>query len=273
MTSGYYHSEATYEAQTKYPEIQFVLIGGEPKENAFYSEPFTSSQTLTTQPPKELCGFLAGYSAVYEGYTSLGFFNTVGLRNISSGVGFLAGAYYAANQLNIDIVINEISYKNIDHASLLVKTLYANKAFESGVELIYTFEDDDNAILEELAVSEGVKIILAPRSYNNESESILSILETNKANTVGFILDSYFNGNFEGGQSIYEDYNMDFSNYSQFSEAEFTRIKEIISEGSITVPNDYNSLLVFLNLLEIAVPVYFDEWLIEGMHSVEDLVQ
>ena len=272
LTSGVYHSEAVYEAQQAYPDIFFVLIGDEPKENAFYSEPVTLSNTVTTKYPHELSGFMAGYSAVYEGFDNLGYLNVDSYQSIESGVGFLAGAYYAAKQLNVDVTIDKTLYKNYYSPSLLLRTRYAQKAIDLGAQLIYTFEDSEYTIIENNVSDTDVKMILAPGSYTNGSESILSLFNLDLATTVESILESYFAGSFKGGSSIHGDIRIDFSNYENFNETEFMNIKNLIFEGSIEIPTDYASFCDFMETINLEVPSYIDEYLLDSTHTIEDLL-
>lgn len=272
LTSGVYHSEAVYEAQQAYPDIFFVLIGDEPKENAFYSEPVTLSNTVTTKYPHELSGFMAGYSAVYEGFDNLGYLNVDSYQSIESGVGFLAGAYYAAKQLNVDVTIDKTLYKNYYSPSLLLRTRYAQKAIDLGAQLIYTFEDSEYTIIENNVSDTDVKMILAPGSYTDGSESILSLFNLDLATTVESILESYFAGSFKGGSSIHGDIRIDFSNYENFNETEFMNIKNLIFEGSIEIPTDYASFCDFMETINLEVPSYIDEYLLDSTHTIEDLL-
>lgn len=272
LTSGYYHSEAVYEAQQAYPDIHFVLIGDGPKEHVFYSDPVILTNTVSTRYPYEYSGFLAGYSAVYDGYVNLGYLNINSYQGIESGVGFLAGAYYAAKCLNIDIMINNTIYKNFYDSSMLVRTRYAQKAIELGADLIYTFEDSAYAIVEESIKDTEVKMILAPESYTNHSESILSLFELDLATTVEYILASYFEGNFKGGSFIHADISIDFSNYLEFNEAEFVDMKTLVLEESILIPRDYASFCDFMETLNLEVPAYIDEYLLDSTHTIQDLL-
>ncbi|AUD65759.1 hypothetical protein BK011_08710 [Tenericutes bacterium MZ-XQ] len=272
LTSGVYHSEAVYEAQQTYPDIFFVLIGDEPKENAFYSEPVTLSNTVSTKYPHELSGFMAGYSAVYEGFDNLGYLNVDSYQSIESGVGFLAGAYYAAKQLNVDVTIHKTIYKNYYSPSLLLRTRYAQKAIDLGAQLIYTFEDSEYTIIENNVSDTDVKMILAPGSYTNGSESILSLFNLDLATTVESILESYFAGSFKGGSSIHGDIRIDFSNYEDFNETEFMNIKNLIFGGSIEIPTDYASFCDFMETINLEVPSYIDEYLLDSTHTIEDLL-
>jgi basic membrane protein A len=272
LTSGVYHSEAVYEAQQTYPDIFFVLIGDEPKEYAFYNEPVTLSNTVSTKYPHELSGFMAGYSAVYEGFDNLGYLNVDSYQSIESGVGFLAGAFYAAKQLNVDVTINKTIYKNYYSPSLLLRTRYTQKAIDLGAQLIYTFEDSEYTIIENNVSDTDVKMILAPGSYTNGSESILSLFDLDLATTVESILESYFAGSFKGGSSIHGDIRIDFSNYEDFNETEFMNIKNLIFEGSIEVPTDYASFCDFMETINLEVPSYIDEYLLDSTHTIEDLL-
>jgi len=55
-----------------YPDVNFVLIDGNP-HNADYSEFRTNENAVGIVFAEEQAGFLAGYAAVKDGYTKLGF--------------------------------------------------------------------------------------------------------------------------------------------------------------------------------------------------------
>ena len=95
-----------YEMQYEYPDISFLLIDGEPhSEDGAVSETADNVHCIIYQ--EEQAGFLAGYAAVAEGLTNLGF---VGGMNVPSvvrfGYGFIQGADQAAQKNGSKVTIN-----------------------------------------------------------------------------------------------------------------------------------------------------------------------
>ena len=89
---------ALYRIQENYPDVHYLLFDDEP-HNDDYSAYKTANLVHCVLFQEEQAGYLAGYAAVIDGYTSLGF---VGAREIPGivryGTGFLQGAEAAAEQ-------------------------------------------------------------------------------------------------------------------------------------------------------------------------------
>ncbi len=102
---GYLFEDAVYDAQTKYPEVQFLLLDGEP-HTADYSTYETASNTHNILYQEEQAGYLAGYAAVMDGYRSLGFCGGMAVPAVTRyGYGFVQGADAAAAELGVDVTI------------------------------------------------------------------------------------------------------------------------------------------------------------------------
>ena len=63
---------AVYEAQTKYPDVKFILLDGTP-HTADYSTFETKENVASILYSEEQSGYLAGNAAVKDGMTKLGF--------------------------------------------------------------------------------------------------------------------------------------------------------------------------------------------------------
>ena len=93
---GYLFEEAIYNVQDEYPEVNFLLLDGEP-HNADYSDYKTGSNVHNILYQEEQAGYLAGYAAVKDGYTKLGFLGGMAVPAvIRYGYGFVQGADAAA---------------------------------------------------------------------------------------------------------------------------------------------------------------------------------
>ncbi len=107
VTPGYLFEEPIYIAQDKYPDVSFVLIDGNP-HNADYSDYRTEKNAVGIVFAEEQSGFLAGYAAVKDGYTKLGFMGGMAVPAVVRfGYGFVQGADYAAKELGLsDVTVN-----------------------------------------------------------------------------------------------------------------------------------------------------------------------
>lgn len=94
-----------YEMQNNYPTISYLLLDGEPHSED-YANYSTASNTHCVLFSEEQAGYLAGYAAVSDGYTSLGFLGADMLPGIVRyGTGFLQGAQAAAEQNGVEVYL------------------------------------------------------------------------------------------------------------------------------------------------------------------------
>ena len=97
---GFLFEEPIYNVQSKYPDVHFILVDGEPHDADYNYE--TAANTMPILYQEDQAGFLAGYAAVKDGYTKLGFMGGMALPAvIRYGYGFLAGANYAAEEMGV----------------------------------------------------------------------------------------------------------------------------------------------------------------------------
>lgn len=95
---GVQAGEALYRIQENYPDVHYLLFDSEP-HNADYSAYQTADLVHCVLFQEEQPGYLAGYAAVTDGYTSLGFIGTREIPGIVRyATGFLQGAEAAAEQ-------------------------------------------------------------------------------------------------------------------------------------------------------------------------------
>lgn len=99
---GYLFEEALYEVQGQYPEVNFLLLDGEPHDADYNYE--TTANTANILYQEEQAGYLAGYAVVMDGYRSLGFLGGMNVPAvIRYGYGFVQGAEAAAEELDVDV--------------------------------------------------------------------------------------------------------------------------------------------------------------------------
>lgn len=107
---GYLFEDAVYEMQTAYPDVNFLLLDGEPHTPDYVTYE-TTSNTHCILYKEEQAGYLAGYAAVKDGYTKLGFVGGVAVPAvIRYGYGFVQGADAAAKEMGLAAGDVEIKY-------------------------------------------------------------------------------------------------------------------------------------------------------------------
>lgn len=101
---------SAYELANSYPDIKFILIGATPHSADDDADRFISNVMSVTFDSVQ-SGFLAGYLAVMNGNTELGFFGEFSQGNSSQyGAGFVQGAAYAADNLGIPVTLDWADY-------------------------------------------------------------------------------------------------------------------------------------------------------------------
>ena len=106
---GYLFGATLVTAQVKYPDVKFIAVdvsaGDLTLDYVDYVEPAANVVCVTFS--EEQAGYLAGYAAVKDGYTKLGFLGGMAVPAvIRYGYGFVQGADKAAAELGIQVEIN-----------------------------------------------------------------------------------------------------------------------------------------------------------------------
>ena len=136
VTPGFLFEEPVFMAQEMYPDVNFVLVDGNP-HSADYTEFRTDKNVVGIIYAEEQSGFLAGYAIVKEGYTKLGFMGGMAVPAvIRFGYGFIQGAEYAAKEMGIEAVTVNYHYTGGFDATPEAQALAASW-YNDGVEAIF----------------------------------------------------------------------------------------------------------------------------------------
>ena len=136
VTPGFLFEEPIFIAQDLYEDVHFILIDGNP-HNADYTEFRTNDNTVGIVYAEEQSGYLAGYAAVKDGYTKLGFMGGMAVPAVVRfGYGFAQGAEAAAEELGIDSIELKYHYTGNFDATPETQTL-ATSWYAEGVEVIF----------------------------------------------------------------------------------------------------------------------------------------
>ena len=132
VCAGFLQATALEQAAKAYPEVKFVFIDG-------WSLGLDNVAAIAFQ--EEQCGYLAGYAAVMEGYTKLGFCGGGGGTNDACcryGYGYVQGAEAAAAVKGVNVAMNYTwLYGASFQASPELQTL-ASGWYENGTEVIFS---------------------------------------------------------------------------------------------------------------------------------------
>lgn len=131
VCAGYLQEAALTKAATNYPDVKFIFIDG---------YPIGCDNVAPVAFKEQECGYFAGYAAVMEGYTKLGFTGGGGGTNPACcryGYGFVQGANAAAAEKNVNV---EVNYSWLYGASFSASTELQTMVsgwYENGTEVIF----------------------------------------------------------------------------------------------------------------------------------------
>lgn len=232
VTPGFNFNDAIVKAQEKYPDVKFITIDFEPSDD---SGVVTADNTTCFLFCEQESGYVAGYAAVKEGYTKLGFAGGMSLPAVQNyGIGYVQGASDAAKEMGVQVDIN-YTYTGTFNESPEIKTL-ATAWYNAGTEVIFSCGGQIcNSIF--AAAKEANKVSIGVDSdQNDDSETVItSALKDVKGATING-LQAYKDGKFSGGKTT------TFKNtggivypgrLKNFSKEEHDAVDKKIQEGKI----------------------------------------
>lgn len=163
---------ALYRIQENYPDVHYLLFDDEP-HNDDYSAYKTANLVHCVLFQEEQAGYLAGYAAVIDGYTSLGF---VGAREIPGivryGTGFLQGAEAAAEQQGETVNLKFWFADTYDENDAVTQRMA--DWYNGGVSLIFVSGGTLYKSAAQAAEQTGGKVMAGDTNVTALSDSILA---------------------------------------------------------------------------------------------------
>ena len=235
---GELFGEVVYTAQFKYPKVSFILVDGEP-HNEDYSDETIADNTMAVVFSDEQAGFLAGYAAVREGYTNIGFLGGDTQKPvIRYGYGFVQGADYAAIELGKMVTINYCYGKTFEESPEMVEL--ASSWYQNGTEVIFACAGAMGHSVMKAAEENGGLVIGVDVDQSRESPTVLTSALKELANASYRGLTDYYNGSFQGGKTLLMDAGndgiglaMDTSKFVNFTDAEYNAIYGQLVDGKL----------------------------------------
>jgi basic membrane protein A len=233
VTPGFLFEPAIFKAQDTYPAIKFILLDGSPN-NQDYAGNFQAklnSNVYSIFYREEQSGFLAGYAAVKDGYTNLGFMGGMAVPAvIRFGYGFLQGAEYAGKELGKASITVKYHYTG-DFADTPENKTKAAAWYQSGVEVIFAAGGKVGNSVMSAAKDAGKKVIGVDVDQSAESPTVITSAMKELGNSVFQALEAYYKNTFPGGKSVSlgADVNgiglpQDFSRFKTFKKADYDAV-------------------------------------------------
>ncbi len=247
---GYLFETVVYEMQDQYPDVQFLLIDGEP-HSADYSVYSTSKNVYCILYKEEQAGYVAGYSIVKDGYTQLGFLGGMEIPAVQRyGYGFLQGVDAAAEELGVDVNVKYwYSQSFVANDEIMTKM---SSWFTEGTEVVFACGGKIWLSANAAAEANSGKLIGVDVDQAKDSDlMITSAMKYLGHSVVTALTDLYANNGVwpdavAGQTSVFgaaEDMvglpTAEGSwRFQTFTVDEYHTVMEGIKDGSITVSND-----------------------------------
>ncbi|MDR2909115.1 MAG: BMP family ABC transporter substrate-binding protein [Oscillospiraceae bacterium] len=246
VTPGYLFEEPIFLAQEMYPEVTFVLLDGEPR-NADYSEYRTDANAVAILYAEEQAGFLAGYAAVKDGNTSLGFMGGMSVPAvIRYGYGFVQGAEQAATELGLAAGSITMNYHYTgDFAATPETQAMAASWYQGGTQIIFACGGAVGNSVMAAAEAAGAKVIGVDKDQSGESDTVITSAVKGLGASVYSAISDFYAGGFPGGTTQIFDaatngvgLPMATSKFETFAQADYDAIFGQLASGSITLTKD-----------------------------------
>lgn len=244
VTPGFLFEEPVFIAQDMYPDVNFILIDGNP-HNADYSEFRTNANALGITYAEEQAGYLAGYAAVKDGATKLGFMGGMAVPAvIKFGYGFVQGAEAAAAEMGISEIQMNYHYTGGFAATPEAQALAA-AWYNDGVQVIFGCGGAVGNSVMAAAEAAGGKVIGVDVDQSPESETVITSATKGLAASVVKALTANYEGAFPGGEAWVlgaadqgVGLPMETSKFDTFTQADYDAVYATLADGSVTLKKD-----------------------------------
>lgn len=244
VTPGFLFEEPIYLAQELYPEVNFILIDGNP-HNADYTDFRTDANAVGIVFAEEQSGYLAGYAAVKDGFTKLGFMGGMAVPAVVRfGYGFVQGAEAAAKEMGIASIDLKYHYTGGFDATPEVQTL-ASSWYAEGTEVIFACGGAVGFSVMSAAEAAGGKVIGVDVDQSAESDTVITSATKGLAAAVQQALGDYYAGSFPGGEALVLGADsdgvalpMESSKFATFAQADYDAVFATLADGSVVLKKD-----------------------------------
>ena len=193
---------------------------------------------------EDQAGYLAGYAAVKDGMTKLGFMGGMAVPAvIRYGYGFVQGADAAAKELGVNV---EVMY-NYTGAFAATPEAQAMAAswYQNGTEVVFGCGGAVGNSVMAAAEEAGAKVIGVDVGQSGESDTVITSAMKMLSNSVYDGVKAFYDGSFPGGQtSVFTAENdgvglpMETSKFESFTQADYDALFADMKAGKITINNN-----------------------------------
>ena len=261
ICAGFMQENGLRMAAKAYPNVSFVFVDGYPVSEEAGAEGSPALKNVAGIAFQEQqCGYLAGYAAVKEGYTKLGFTGGGGGNNPACcryGYGYVQGASAAAKELNKTVEMNySWLYGGSFQASPELQTM-ANGWYENGTEVIFSCGGSMFASVAAAAGANDGKVIGVDVDQSFESDTVITSAMKGLADSVQWALTKFYANEFAsiggtvtslGAKDNAVGLPTDTWSLKGWTVDEYKAMLKDMADGKLVVDDDYTKLASTDNL-------------------------
>ena len=249
---GYLFGPAIAEEQDLYPDVTFIAVDVTEGDivNLAGENVALGSNVYICSFQEEQAGYLAGYAAVKDGYTSLGFLGGIAVPAvIRYGFGYVQGINAAAEEMGVDVDV-KYYYGGQFYGDADI-TAYMDTWYQDGTQVVFACGGGIyTSAVDAAAQYDGKVIGVDVDQFPKIGDACITSAMKGLGSAVEAALDAYTSGNWSsiGGKSeqlglTQGDYlglpTADASwGFKTFTKDEYETVLNGIKDGSITVSND-----------------------------------
>lgn len=251
VCAGFMQGTALAKAAAEFTDVSFVFVDGWAMTDAD-GNPLTNTLGIAFQ--EEQCGYLAGYAAVKEGYTKLGFCGGGGGTNPACcryGYGYVQGASAAAAELGVKVEMNySWQYGGSFSASPELQTM-ANGWYENGTEVIFACGGSMFASISAAAAAEEGKVVGVDVDQSGESTTVITSAMKGLADSAQWALGKFYAGEFASIGGVQTSLGANENavglptatwSLTKWSVDSYKVMLQDIKDGKIAIDNNYDNL-------------------------------
>ena len=250
---GYLFGTTVLTVQDEYPDVYFIAVDVAGGDLTFdyqtYYDPAANVACLTFS--EEQAGYLAGYAAVKEGYTKLGFLGGMAVPAvIRYGYGFVQGADAAAQELDTEVEIN-YTYGGQFAGSPEI-TAKMEGWYQAGTEVVFACGGGIYTSALEAAEKNGGKVIGVDVDQSYISPLIITSAMKQLQNVTETVLDELNKGNWDTFGGKVSNFDLAKGEYvglptatwalANFSVDDYEAVKAQVADGTIKVDNSTEAM-------------------------------
>ncbi|HJD18399.1 MAG TPA: BMP family ABC transporter substrate-binding protein [Candidatus Fournierella excrementavium] len=253
VCAGYLQEAALKRAAIEFPEVPFVFIDGYPLTD---DEGNTLTNVAGIAFQEEQAGYLAGYAAVKDGFTKLGFSGGGGGTNDACcrfGYGYVQGANAAASELGVTVDMNySWEYGATFQASTELQTMISGW-YANGTEIVFACGGSMFQSISAAASANDGYVIGVDVDQSGESDAVVTSAMKGLSDAVQWAVAKVYDSTFTeiGGTATslgVKDNAVELPTaaeswrFETFTVEEYEALYQQMLDGTLVVDNDFSKL-------------------------------